>query len=310
MNHFLTLNSLDTKNLLNLVETGYQLTLSGIPKSMQLIGKYIGIYFRAPSTRTRTAFNVAAQRLGASVINYGPQDLQLVTGETVNDTAIILSQFLDALVMRTNGDDEELEQFSRQNKMPIVNALTKGEHPTQAITDLITIRETFGALKGIHVLYLGEANNTAIALARAISRVPGMRLTMRTPLGYGMTDDIQQNILSTCRETGAEIQFANNMLNIPNDIDVIYTTRWESMGATHADENWLDSFLPFRVSNDLLQKIDCKKTVKFMHDLPATRNQEICNSLLDGPNSIVLRQAFHKLTGAIVVLSHSLNTIV
>lgn len=310
MNHFLSLTEVSTDTLLKLVETGFDVVQNDIPKAMQLHGKHIGIYFRAPSTRTRTAFTVAAQRLGASVVSYGPQDLQLITGETISDTATVLSQFLDALVMRTNGDDQELVEFSQQNKMSIVNALTKGEHPTQAITDLIAIREKFGRLKEIHILYLGEANNTAVALAHAVARVPHMRLTMRMPQGYGMQSDVAQSITKICKDTGAEVEFGSSMSNLPKDVDIVYTTRWESMGAQHSDSNWLESFRPFRVSNELLKKIGSGKDVIIMHDLPANRNQEISDDLLDGPHSIVRRQAFHKLTGAIVVLSHCLNSAV
>lgn len=127
-----------------------------VPKP--LAGRQVGLYFRKSSTRTRTSFWSAATRLGADVITFGPNELQLSTGETVEDTAQVLGQYLDALVVRTNGDVEEIRRLGSSEGLAVVNALSLDEHPTQAIADLATLTEEFGSLDGLHLLVVGEGN--------------------------------------------------------------------------------------------------------------------------------------------------------
>src|SRR5262245_47935546 len=163
--HFLSLANLGAENLSHLVDRSLTLAAANGNRAQPLKGKTVGIYFRRSSTRTRTAFTVGATRLGASTIAYGPTDLQIVTGETISDTARVLSGFLNGLVIRSNDPIEEMEIFAGQNDMAVINAMSENEHPTQAIADLVTLREEFGRLRDIHVLYIGEGNNTVAALA-------------------------------------------------------------------------------------------------------------------------------------------------
>jgi ornithine carbamoyltransferase len=188
--HVLSIAELGPDNLADILNRGHAIAAGADGGAQPLKGKTVGIYFRRPSTRTRTSFTVGALKLGAGTINYGPNDLQLVTGETIGDTARVLSGFLDILVIRTNETLAEMRAFTEQGRMAVVNAMSDNEHPTQAIADLITMKETLGRLNDLHVLYLGEGNNTAASLALAMAMTPGLSLTLVTPEGYGVPDDV------------------------------------------------------------------------------------------------------------------------
>jgi ornithine carbamoyltransferase len=184
--HLLSVSDLDSETLLSLVENAVDIAEGRWRRELRLAGHVVGIYFRKPSTRTRTSFIVGAMKLGAQVVAYGPHDLQIVTGESVLDTARVLANYLDALVIRTNESIEEMRQLARQDRMAIVNAMSENEHPTQSLADLAALREHFGRLSGLHLLYVGEGNNSASAIALAVARISGMRLTLVTPEDYGL----------------------------------------------------------------------------------------------------------------------------
>jgi ornithine carbamoyltransferase len=171
VNHVLSVQQMGAERLTSLVDRALIIANGDHGNKRTLAGKVVGIYFRGTSTRTRTAFSVGAMKLGADIISYGPNDLQINTGETIEDTARVLSNYLDALVVRTNDSVEEMRAMTTQNEMAIINAMSECEHPTQSIADLVTIKETFGRLNDIHVLYLGEGNNTAAALAFATAQI-------------------------------------------------------------------------------------------------------------------------------------------
>jgi ornithine carbamoyltransferase len=268
-----------------------------------LEGKVVGIYFKRSSTRTRTAFTVAAIRLGGGTIAYGPNDLQLVTGETLHDTAKVLSGFLDILVIRTNEPLSEMKALASQDKMSVVNAMSDNEHPTQAIADLVTIKETFRRLDNIHVLYLGEGNNSAAALALAVSMTPGMRLTLVTPEGYGLPSDVLETARGFAAKHGAAVEQHHGSDDLPTPVDVVYTTRWQTMGVPKADANWQEKFIPYRVTQELMARVSRPEGTIFLHDLPAVRGAEVVDEVLDGAQSRAFRQARHKLTSAMAVLS-------
>src|SRR3954447_25691925 len=192
--HLLSISDLDSATLLGLVENAVSIAAGDWRERRPLADRVVGIYFRKSSTRTRTSFTVGAMKLGAQVIAYGPNDLQIVTGETVPDTARVLANYLDALVIRTNESIAEMRQLAEQDRMAIVNAMSENEHPTQSLADLATLREHFGRLSGLHLLYMGEGNNSASAIALAVARVPGMRLTLATPEGYGLPESFIQEV--------------------------------------------------------------------------------------------------------------------
>ncbi|GAA4958415.1 ornithine carbamoyltransferase [Actinoplanes utahensis] len=264
-----------------------------------LDGRIVGTYFRKTSTRTRTAFTAGALRLSAQVIAYGPEDLQLATGETAEDTALVLSGMVDVLVARTAGSTEELHAFAAQGRMPVINAMSAAEHPTQALTDLSTMHEHFGRIEDLRVLYVGEGNNTATALALALSRYPGVRLELRTPPGYGLPADYLARASANARRSGAEVSERHDMDDLPPGFDVVYTTRWQTTGTSKPDPDWRTVFAPFQVSAKLWET---SPAATFMHDLPAHRGEEVTADVLDGPVSIAFRQAEHKMFSAMAAL--------
>jgi ornithine carbamoyltransferase len=271
-----------------------------------LNGKVVGIYFRCSSTRTRTAFSVGAMKLGARIICYGPSDLQLVTGETTQDTARVLANYLNALVVRTNGSIEEMKAMTMQNDMAVINALSELEHPTQSIADLVTIKEIFGRLNDIHVLYLGEGNNTAAALALAMAQIKGMRLTLVTPEGYGLPQSIMNKAATLAAQSGTFISQQHDLDELPRDVDVVYTARWQTMGVPKSDPDWQKKFAPYKVTTELMRRVSKSPKTVFLHDLPAVRNVDVDDEVLDGPQSHAFRQAYHKMTSAMAVLEWSM----
>lgn len=304
--HFLSVAELGTEKLSCLVERSLAMATAAGRKTQPLKGKIVGIYFRRSSTRTRTAFTVGALHLGASVIAYGPNDLQIITGETISDTARVLSGFLDALVIRTNDPIDEMEIFAGQNDMAVINAMSANEHPTQAIADLVTLREEFGRLADLHVLYLGEGNNTVAALALAMSQTPGMQLTVVTPAGYGLDPELLEKAAALAKKNGARVEQHHDMNNLPKRVDAVYATRWQTMGIPKADPNWLDLFAPYCVTPEVMSHVSKPSGTIFLHDLPAVRGGDVLDEVIDGPQSRAFRQAQHKLSSAMAILESCL----
>jgi ornithine carbamoyltransferase len=296
--HLISMQDLSDDEIATIVHRGVEFA-GGARSPAALDGQVIGTYFRKTSTRTRTAFSSAALRLGGRIIAYGPDDLQTNTGETSEDTGRVFSGMLDALVARTAQAEAELRSWAGQSRMSVVNAMSAEEHPTQSLADLTTMLRIFGRLEGLRVLYLGEGNNTAAALARALSRFPGVRLDLRTPPGYGLTDAVSADAASNCRRSGAEVVERHDMADLPGGFDVIYTTRWQTTGTSKADPNWRQVFAAFQVHRGLW---DANPTARFLHDLPAHRGDEVTAEVLDGPHSVAFEQAENKLYSAMAVL--------
>jgi ornithine carbamoyltransferase len=214
----------------------------------------------------------------------------------------VLSCYLAALVIRTNGPSEEMSQMARQESMAVINGMSESEHPTQAIADLITIQEHFGTLTDLHILYVGEGNNSAAALALAVGKLEGMRLTLATPQGYGLREDILRDAAASALRNHSIIEQFHDIRDLGSPVDIVYTTRWQTMGVPHTESTWRSRFEPFRVDLQLMNRVSKGDRTIFMHDLPAMRGEEVVAEVLDGPQSVALRQASHKLTGALAVL--------
>ena len=307
-NHLLSISDLDGGTLLSLVENAVAIAQGRWKRESSLAGRIVGIYFRKTSTRTRTSFSVGAMKLGAQVIAYGPNDLQIATGETVQDTARVLANYLDALVIRTNETICEVRQFAAQDRMAVVNAMSENEHPTQSLADLATLREHFGRLQGLHVLYMGEGNNSASAIALAIARMPEMRLTLVTPEGYGLSEAFLQEVQASAAPNGSKIEQHHDMCRLPRGVDAVYTTRWLTMGVRKGKEDWILSFQPYTVTPAVMAEVSkADGSTVFLHDLPAMRGFEVPDEVLDGPQSIAFRQSYHKMTSAMAILDWCLN---
>jgi ornithine carbamoyltransferase len=295
--HLVSINDLSDEDLRSIVARGAAFSAGTARGVRPLDGDVVGIYFRKTSTRTRTAFSSGALRLGGQILSFGPSDLQTNTGETLEDTGRVLSRMLDVLVARTAASPEELRTLAAQDRMSVVNAMSADEHPTQALTDLTTLQRHFGRIDGLRILYVGEGNNTAVALALALARYDGGHLEVRTPPGYGL-GPARHATAGTARGTFT-IAERHDMADLPGDFDVIYTTRWQTTGTTKPDPNWREIFAPFQVNAELWRK---SPRAVFMHDLPAHRGEEVTADVLDGPASIAFDQAENKMHSAMAVL--------
>lgn len=297
--HIISLRDISPQETMDIINRGVAYSNREVELGHQLRGQIIGIYFTKTSTRTRTSFSTAALRLGAQIIAYGPNDLQLNTGESIEDTMEVFSRMLDGLVIRTAGDPALVRALANQPNMSIINAMTADEHPTQALADLTTMKQHFGALQGLHIVYLGEGNNTTTALALAIAKFHNIRISFFTPPNY----NIDPMLLKYAQEEGSKrntiIQEFHDLKHLPTEADIVYTTRWQTTGTTKPDPNWREIFEPFAVTQEVMNKFP---NAIFMHDLPAHRGDEVEAAVIDGVKSIVFDQAENKAHSAKAVL--------
>ena len=302
--HLLSVADLECSELNALIQRTVAVANSKRTANQPLAGETVGLLFNRPSTRTRTAFTVAVYRLGANTIHYGKDDLQTTTGESLADTAAVLSSLLSHLIVRT-AQAADLEVLTTQSKMAVINGLTDEEHPTQSVADLGTILEVFGRFEDIHVLFVGEGNNIGTALALAIARIPGMRLTLVTPPHYGLPTSQLEAATEQAKIHGSVIHHHHEIDELERDVDVVYTTRWRGMGQERPTAHWYQDFEPYRVTGALLERVcRCENSI-FMHDLPAERGAEVSDDVLFGPRSKVLRQAQYKFNSAVAILEWS-----
>ena len=274
----------------------------------RLDGTRVALVFTAPSTRTRVSFWSAARTLGCDVLHMGSADLQTSTGETWSDTGLILGEYLDVVVARTNGPQQQLVELAAHVPATI-NALTYEEHPTQAIADLCAMREHFGGIENLRLAYLGAVNNTARALALLVCKLPFKSLDVYSPPGSGFSPE---EIRSWNAVRGADIvrQYHEAPLS-PDPVDVVYTARWHSMGAPRPEPDWRSLFAPFAVTKELMKRFSGPTEAVFMHDLPAIRDQEAESDVLDGigVTSLVLKQVHHKASAAAAALLWSMGEL-
>jgi ornithine carbamoyltransferase len=300
--HVLSIAGIGAENLRGLLHLACAIAAGKNGGARPLQNKMVGTYFRRSSTRTRTSFTVAAVKLGAGTIHYGRDDLQLCTGESVHDTARVLSGFLDVLVIRTNEAMSEMEAFAVQDEMSVINAMSENEHPTQALADLVTMHEALGRLEGLHILYVGEGNNTAASLALAAAQLPGMRMTVVSPEGFGLREEVLRAARDFGRRHGSVVEQHHRPDNLPRNVDVVYTARWETAGEPKAEAGWRQKFEPYCVTPKMMAEVSKGTETIFLHDLPAIRGSEVLDEVLDGPQSRAFQLARHKLTSALAVL--------
>nr|WP_062333249.1 ornithine carbamoyltransferase [Herbidospora sakaeratensis] len=302
--HVISLRDLTDADLERIVERGVQIAADPSSVRPVLAGRVVGVLFTKTSTRTRTSFTAGALRLGAQVIAYGPNDLQANTGESIEDTAKVLGSMLDGLVIRTAGPPAEMRAFAAHCPA-VVNAMSADEHPTQALADLTTLSSRFGRVKDLRVLYVGEGNNTAAALALSLPRFQGVEVSFHTPAGYGLAPEVLREAEALAARSGGRVAERHDMDRLPEEVDVVYTTRWQTTGTSKPDPRWRDVFAPFQVDGAVMDRYP---RALFMHDLPAHRGEEVTAGVLDGPASIAFDQATHKLHSATAVLEWCLSS--
>jgi ornithine carbamoyltransferase len=257
----------------------------------RLHGNSVAMIFEKPSTRTRVSFEVAVESAGGHALALGSSELQLGSGETIEDTGRVLSRYVDAIVLRTF-EQERLEVLASATTVPVVNALSDFEHPCQCLADLLTIREIKGELAGRTLVYLGDGNNVTHSLLLGGAKA-GMRVRTATPPGFEPIPQVVQRAAEIAFETRGSVDVLNDPLEACRDADVLYTDVWASMGQEEeADERAL-IFQPYQLDQ---RKVDlAKDDVTVLHCLPAHRGQEITDEVIDGPHSAVWDQAENRL---------------
>jgi ornithine carbamoyltransferase len=254
-------------------------------------GRTVALVFEKPSTRTRVSFEVAVHELGGYPLPLSGADLQLGRGETMEDTAAVLSRYVHAIVLRTFAQ-ESLERLARGGTVPVVNALSDFSHPCQALADLQTIRERKGRLAGLRLAYLGDGNNVAHSLLFAGAKT-GMHVAVATPLGYEPIPQVVRRATEIAATTGGSVELTHDPATAAKDADVLYTDVWASMGKELEHGERALIFKPYQLSTDTVAAAAPDVTV--LHCLPAHRGEEIAAEVMDGPNSAVFDQAENRL---------------
>jgi ornithine carbamoyltransferase len=266
-----------------------------------LEGKTFGTLFTKTSTRTRTAFSTGILKLAGGLVGFGSGDLQTNTGESWVDTGRVLGSMVDGLVARTTGPLADLRVFARVAGIPVVNAMATEEHPTQAVCDVAALMLCAEGrdLTGLRVLYVGEGNNTAVALAHALAFVPDGHVTFACPPGYGLPSDEFTAAARRARAVGGSLAQVSRRSDISGEFHAVYTTRWQTTGTQKNDPAWKEKFRRFHVDESLMNRWP---DAVFLHDLPAHRGEEVMGAVLDGPRSIAWTQARMKFASAMAIL--------
>lgn len=282
---------LDVKDdLLDIINLGMEVKKNPKKYSEALKGKSLAMIFEKPSTRTRTSFEVGMIQLGGHALYMSPRDLQMGRGETIEDTARVLSRFVDGIIYRAF-DHKMVITLAQNATVPVINALDDVEHPAQIIADLMTILEKKGKLKGLKVSFIGDGNNVANSLMLGCAIV-GADFYIASPKGY----EIKDEYVSMARKIAngkSKIVITNDPIEAAKDADVIYTDVWVSMGEEAEKEKKEKAFKDYQINSNLVKH--AKKDFIFMHCLPAHRGLEVTADVIDGPNSVVFDEAENRL---------------
>jgi ornithine carbamoyltransferase len=277
--NFLTGEELDREELLALLERAEQLKRGREHREGRdsLAGRSVALIFEKPSTRTRVSFEIGVAELGATPIVLRADELQLTRGESIADTGRILSRYLHGIVIRS-GSDERVRELAEGATVPVINGLTPEHHPCQALADLLTLKERFGELDGLRLLYVGDGNNMARSLA-ILGRTAGIEVVIASPDGYRVEDGLAE--------------LTDDPRAAASGADAIYTDVWVSMGDENEAENRRRDLAPFQLNDKLLDA--ASERVIALHCLPAHPGEEITSEVLYGERSAVWDQAENRL---------------
>ncbi len=286
-----------------LLDTAADFAKNPLRSNTALSNKTVAIYMTKPSTRTRLASETAVAHLGGTPIFIRGDDLQLGRGETIADTAKIMSGFCDALIIRTF-KQSDVDELGAQSSIPVINGLTDDDHPTQLLADWVTIRENFGNdIKGRKFVYLGDGNNMTHAWLM-MGAIMGAHVVAATPTGKWAPDEaVVAKARAIAEKSGATIEVITDAEAAAKDASVLYTDVWMSMG--DPEEERAEKFAalsPYAVTENLMS-LTAKDSI-FMHCLPAHRGEEVAASVIDGAKSVIWREAFHRRTTIQALLYH------
>ena len=256
-----------------------------------LKGKSLGMIFTKSSTRTRVSFEVGMYQLGGQALFLSNNDIQIGRGETIYDTANVLSGMLDGIMIRTF-KHSDVTDLAKYGSIPVINGLTDDQHPTQMLADLLTIKECKGDLKGLKLAYLGDGNNVANSLLQACAKA-GMDVAIASPKDYTCPDKYVQQALTDAKITGSKVLMTTDPYEAAKDADVIYTDTWTSMGQEEEKATRVQIFKDYQVNSDIMNT--AHKDAIFLHCLPAYRGYEVTEDVIDGPQSVVFQEAENRL---------------
>jgi ornithine carbamoyltransferase len=288
---FLSIDDLEPKELLELLELAERVKASPREYADRLQGRSVALIFEKPSTRTRVSFEVAVASMGGHPLALSSSELQLGRGETIEDTGRVLSRYVDAIVLRTFGQDR-LEALAEGASIPVVNSLSDYEHPCQILADLLTVREHKGGFEGRKLTYVGDGNNVTHSLLLGGAMV-GMAVRAATPAGYEPIPQVVERAEEIGADTGGEVRVGNDPRVAASDADVLYTDVWASMGQEAEHDERVLVLMPFQINQALVDRAAPDAIV--MHCLPAHRGEEITDEVIDGPRSVVWDQAENRL---------------
>jgi ornithine carbamoyltransferase len=264
-----------------------------------LLGKSLGMIFTKSSTRTRVSFEIGMFQLGGAALYLNPTDTQIGRGETIADTARVLSRYVDGIMIRTYKHSDVLE-FGQYASVPVINGLTDDEHPCQIIADLLTIKDKKKTLKGLKVAYIGDGNNVCNSWLYAAPKAD-MHMAVASPKGYMPAKNVVDKAKELALAGKTQVLITESPEEAAKDADVIYTDVWASMGQEAESEKRKKEFARYQVNAELLKK--AKKDCIVMHCLPAHRGEEISAEVMDGPQSVVFDQAENRLHAQKAILS-------
>jgi ornithine carbamoyltransferase len=286
-----------------LLDTAADFAQSPLRSHTALHNKSVAIYMTKPSTRTRLASETAVAHLGGTPIFIRGDELQLGRGETISDTAKIISGYCDALIVRTFAQSD-IDELGAHASIPVLNGLSDDDHPTQLLADWLTIRENFGTdITGRKFVYLGDGNNMSHAWL-IMGAIMGAHVVAATPDGDWAPDKaVVAKARAIARTSGATIEVTNDPESAARGASVLYTDVWMSMGDPEAERTKKTKALePFAITKELMSLTENDSI--FMHCLPAHRGEEVAGSVIDGPKSVIWREAFHRRTTIQALLYH------
>ncbi|MBX9970876.1 ornithine carbamoyltransferase [Priestia aryabhattai] len=289
----LTLKDLSSDDIMSLLESAIELKEKH--KNGEIVtslkGKTLGLIFEKSSTRTRVSFEAGMMQLGGNALFLSSQDLQIGRGETIADTARVLSEFIDAIMIRTF-EHSKIEELADYASIPVINGLTDDYHPCQALADLLTIYEHKKSFEGLKVAYVGDGNNVAHSLMIACAKM-GIDISIGCPDGYEPKDFVTNYVHEIAAKTGAKVTITKDPVEAVKNVDAIYADVWTSMGQEEEAQQRLKRFAPYQVNEELAAY--AKSDYLFLHCLPAHREEEVTASIIDGPNSVVFQQAGNRM---------------
>ena len=271
---------------------------AGEMEEKPLEGKTLAMIFQKSSTRTRVSFDVGMYQLGGRAIFLSSNDLQMGRGEPISDTAKVLSRFVDGIMIRAI-KHEDVVELAKYSDVPVISGLTDLEHPCQALADMLTVKEHLGDWEGKKICFVGDGNNVCNSLL-LIAPLLGMDMSVACPKGYEPAEEILKTAHEYAEENNTEIVISDDIGVALENVDVVYTDVWVSMGDEAEEKQRKIDFAPFQVNSDLMSLAN--DGAIFMHCLPAIRGQEVSGEVIDGPQSVVYDEAENRMHAQKAVL--------